>query len=161
MEFQAKARATLGSLASEFNLQLAQKDEITFYLIGQEIEVHLYIYPSHAPSVNITLMPCGVQWAKWRQESKWGATGIWLAHLAAFRNAKAPYPDTHFQTGLELADHIDNLIQTLRNVGSDLLLGNTTVLRPLAAYVDDIVQSKLASSPDAAKRNPGQQDQDQ
>ncbi len=146
MEFQAKARTALGSLASEFNLELIQKDESTFHLVGQAIEVRLYVYPSHVPSVNITLMPRGEQWSKWRQESPWGATGIWLAHLVAFRKARSPCPDTHFLTGQELCNHIEALVQVLRDVGSDLLRGDTTALPQLAAYVDEVVQRKTSEA---------------
>lgn len=146
MEFQTKARVALGSLASEFNLELVQKDELTFRLVGPAIEIHLYVYPSHIPSLNITLMPKGEQWSKWRQESNWGTTGIWLAHLAAFRKSKAPFPDTHFQTGQELCNHVETLVQVLRDVGNDLLRGDATALPQLAAYVDEKVQRKTSEA---------------
>lgn len=144
MEFQAKAREAFGSLASEFNLEVVQRDEVTLHLVGHVIEVRLYLYPSHVPSVNLTLMPRGEQWSKWRQESNWGTTGIWLAHLVAFRKAKVPCPDTHFRTGQELCKHIETLVQVLRDVGSDLLRGDTTALPQLAAYVDEKVQRKTS-----------------
>lgn len=146
MEFQAKAREACGSLAGEFNLELVQKDEITFCLIGHAVEVRLYLYPSHIPSVNLTLMPMGEQWSKWRQESAWGATGIWLAHLVAFRKAKVPCPDTHFRTGQELCNRIETLVQVLRDVGNALLRGDTTELPQLAAYVDEVVQRKTSEA---------------
>ena len=146
MEFQAKAREACGLLAGEFNLELVQKDEITFCLIGHAVEVRLYLYPSHIPSVNITLMPRGEQWSKWRQESAWGSTGIWLTHLVAFRKAKAPYPDTHFRSGQELCSHIETLVQVLRDVGNGLLRGDTTEFPQLAAYVDGVVQRKTSEA---------------
>jgi hypothetical protein len=146
MTFQAKAREAFGSLASEFNLKFLQKDEVTFHLVGQAIEVRLYLYPSHVPSVNVTLMPRGEQWSKWRQESSWGTTGIWLAHLVAFRKEQAPCPDTHFQTGQELCNHIEVLVHVLRDAGSDLLRGDTTALPQLAAYVDEKVQRKTSEA---------------
>lgn len=146
MEFQAKAREAFGSLAREFNLELLQKDEVTFLLVGRAIEFRLYLYPSHVPSVNITLMPRGEQWSKWRQESCWGTTGIWLAHLVSFRKAQVPCPDTHFRTGQELCNHVESLIRVLRDVGSDLLRGNTMALPQLAAYVDEKVQRKTSEA---------------
>jgi len=141
--FQTKAMSALSALVDEFNLELTQKDEMTFSLVGSAVDIHLYIYPGHVPSVNVTLMPRGVQWGKWRQESRWGKTGIWLDHLAVFRNAKDACIDTHFQTAQELASHVDTLIRSLRSVGSDLLQGDATVLLPLSVYVDGLGQSKL------------------
>lgn len=139
-EFQAKARLVFGALANEFNLELFQKDELTFRLVGQAIEIHLYVYPSHVPSVNICLMPKGEQWSQWRQESEWGTTGIWLAHLAAFRRYPQTFPNTHFQSGLELCNHVEALVHVLRNVGDDLLRGDARALPQLAAYADEKVQ---------------------
>lgn len=145
-EFQAKAREAFGSLANEFDLDLVQTDDRTFQIIGHAVDVRLYLYPSHCPSVNITLMPKGDQWSKWRQESLWGATGIWLTHLVAFRKAKESCPDTHFRTGQELCNHVEALVQDLRGVGSDLLGGDATTLPQLAAFVDAIVQRKTSES---------------
>ncbi|MEW6221419.1 MAG: hypothetical protein AB1634_18050 [Thermodesulfobacteriota bacterium] len=145
-EFQTKAREAFGSLANEFKLELVQTDEMTFQLVGRDVDVRLYLYPSHIPSVNITLMPKGAQWSKWRRESPWGATGIWLAHLVAFRKAKESCPDSHFRTSQELFKHIEILVQDLRNVGSDLLRGDITALPQLAAYVDEAARRKASEA---------------
>jgi hypothetical protein len=146
VEFQTKAREKLSSLALKFNLELIQEDEITFLLLGKAVEIRLYLYPSHVPSVNITLMPRGAQWSQWRKESNWGTTGIWLDHLIAFRKVKSMYSDMHFKTEQELCKHIETLIQVLCDVGGDLLQGDPTILPKLAAYADEQVQRKMSEA---------------
>ena len=124
---------------------------MTFRLIGHAVEVRLYLYPGHKPSVNITLRPRGERWSKWRQESVWGETGIWLTHLVAFRDGKVPCPDTHFQTAQEMRNHVEALVQILRDVGNGILRGDTVQLQQLAMYVDGVVRGKTpgAATPDA------------
>ncbi len=139
-QFKATAQEACGSLAREFNLELVQEDLMTFCLIGHALEVRLYLYPGHKPSVNITLGPRGERWSKWRQESVWGGTGIWLDHLVACRGGKVPCPDTHFQTVQEMRNHVEALVQILRDVGNGVLRGDTVQLQQLAMYVDGIVR---------------------
>lgn len=139
-QFKATAQEACGSLSREFNLELVQEDLMTFCLIGHALEVRLYLYPGHKPSVNITLRPRGERWSKWRQESVWGGTGIWLDHLVAFRGGKVPCPDTHFQTVPEMRNHVEALVQILRDVGNGVLRGDTVQLQQLAMYVDGIVR---------------------
>ena len=142
-EFQAKAREAFSLLSKEFNMKLVQADDLRFQLVGHVLDVCLYLYPSHIPSVNITLIPKGEQWNKWRRKSYWGATGIWLTHLVAFRKAKESCPDTHFQTAQELCGRIEALIQDLRIVGNDLLRGDAAAIQHLAAYADETTQRKI------------------
>jgi hypothetical protein len=135
-KFQTKANDVLKSLAREFSMIVVQKDEMAISAIGELVEVCLYIYPSHIPNVNITLRPKGAQWEKWRLVSKWGSNGIWLIHLAAFHNKERQYPDTHFKTDQELNNHIEVLINILRDLGIDILKSDQNALARLVEYAD-------------------------
>ena len=145
LEFQKKARETFGALAAEFNLEIIQKDEMTFYLRGKIVEFRLYVYPSHVPVVELSLMPIGSQWNRWQQESLTGKIGFSLAALVSMRKPEALCPDMHFRTCQELSDHVEKLIQMLRDVGGDLLAGDASVLSKLADYIDDRVKRKASA----------------
>jgi len=139
-EFQTKAQMAFEDLAREFNLDLCHEDELTFVLIAATFEIRLYVYPSHVPSANITIMPVGPEWNEWRQKSVWGRSGVWLAHLAAFYNAESQYLDTHFRTTQELGACLEKLVGVLREVGRDLLQGDPIILQKLIAYADERVK---------------------
>lgn len=139
-EFHSTTRHVFGAVAREFNLEPVQTDDSSIRLLGQVVDVYVSIYPSHTPTVSVTLMPKGPQWARWRRDSPWGASGIMLAHLLAFREADATCPDTRFRTGQELRDRIDGLARDLASAGRDLLHGDREVLSALAAYADNAAQ---------------------
>lgn len=134
--FHTKVLEVFGQLAKDFSLRIVQEDETSVKAIGSEFYIMIYLYPSHIPSVNITIMPTADKWLKWRKTSLFGNTGIWLAHIATYRNPKIDYPTLGFHTSEELSRIIDKLVLILRDSANDILRGDLNILPDVVKYID-------------------------
>ncbi len=134
--FHTKVLEVFGQLAKDFSLQIVQEDETSVKAIGSEFYIMIYLYPSHIPSINITIMPTSDKWLNWRKTSLFGNAGIWLAHIASYRNPKVDFPALNFHTIEELSTIIDKIVIILRQCASDILKSDLTILPNVITYID-------------------------
>ena len=129
--FQTKGKELLEQLVIGSESKIVKDNDTSLTIKAKKISIRLYLYLSHKPVVNLSIIPTGEEWNELKNKSLWRDDGIWLADLIAYKNPKIKVPDTHFKTNEELEQAIKILVDLLHTYGADILNGEISILKKI------------------------------